>query len=394
MKVLISADSYKGSMESVEVAERIKKGVVRVFPDAEFQVVSMADGGEGTVDSVLARQKGKRVSILVRSPLLERVDASYGVLEDGTAIMEMAAASGLPLVASEKLDVMKATTYGTGEMILDALDKGCRKIYIGIGGSATNDAGIGMAQALGASFRDGKGQEVGIGGGELDKIETIDLSKMDKRLDETEIVVMCDVTNPLYGINGATNIYGRQKGATEDMIQNLDIGMEHIADLMCATSGIDARWEKGAGAAGGLGWGLVVFTKAKLQSGIESILELTGFEEKCEWADIVITGEGKIDSQSVCGKVIDGMAKITKKHNKPLVAIVGCIDDDYAEIYKAGVNTVEACVARPMDVEFAMHNTKEYLPNAAERVMRAIGVGLELNVGMVSDKREKIRFVS
>lgn len=393
MKVLISADSYKGSLESIEVAECIKEGVIRVFPDSEFQVVSVADGGEGTVNSILARLKGERISALVRNPLLESVNASYGILKDGTAVMEMAAASGLPLVESENLDVMKATTYGTGELIKDALEKGCRKIYIGIGGSATNDAGIGMAQALGASFRDGSGKEVGFGGGELNKIETIDLSNMDKRLEETEIIVMCDVTNPLYGANGATNIYGRQKGATEDMVEELDIGMKHIAELMSKMTGNDMHWKEGAGAAGGLGWGLLVFTRAQLQSGIESILKLTGFEEKCKWADIVITGEGKIDSQSVCGKVIDGMAKITKKYNKPLVAIVGCIDDDYIEIYKAGVNTVEACVARPMDVEFAMKNTREYLPNAAERAMRAISIGLELKIDIITEK-EEIRYIS
>ncbi len=384
MKVLISADSYKGSLESVEVAQGIQKGVERVFPDAEFQVVSVADGGEGTVDSILAKLQGKQAYVLVKNPLGEIVNARYGILKDGTAAIEMAAASGLPLIQTEELDIMRATTYGTGELIKAALDEGCRKIYIGIGGSATNDAGIGMAQALGASFKDDKGQEIGFGGGEVERIKTVDLSGMDKRLEETEIIVMCDVTNPLYGPEGAANIYGRQKGATDELIKQLDKGMEHIADLMCTTSGIDVRWEKGAGAAGGLGWGLVVFTKAKLQRGIDSILELTGFEEKCRWADIVITGEGKIDSQSVCGKVIDGMATITQKHNKPLLAVVGCIDDDYAEIYNAGVGTVEACVARPMNVEYAMNETKEYLPNAAERVMRAVKLGLELNDSNIS----------
>ncbi len=384
MKVLISADSYKGSLESVEVAQGIQKGVERVFPDAEFQVVSVADGGEGTVDSILAKLQGKQAYVLVKNPLGEIVNARYGILKDGTAVIEMAAASGLPLIQTEELDIMRATTYGTGELIKAALDEGCRKIYIGIGGSATNDAGIGMAQALGASFKDDKGQEIGFGGGEVERIKTVDLSGMDKRLEETEIIVMCDVTNPLYGPEGAANIYGRQKGATDELIKQLDKGMEHIADLMCTTSGIDVRWEKGAGAAGGLGWGLVVFTKAKLQRGIDSILELTGFEEKCRWADIVITGEGKIDSQSVCGKVIDGMATITQKHNKPLLAVVGCIDDDYAEIYNAGVGTVEACVARPMNVEYAMNETKEYLPNAAERVMRAVKLGLELNASNIS----------
>lgn len=267
----------------------------------------------------------------------------------------------------------------TGELIKAALNEGCRKIYIGIGGSATNDAGIGMAQALGASFKDEQGQEVGFGGGVLEKVVAIDLSEIDKRIAETEIIVMCDVTNPLYGPDGAANIYGRQKGATDELVEKLDKGMAHIADMVSNISACETRWDKGAGAAGGLGWGLLEFANAKLQSGIDSILELIGFEEKCKWADIVITGEGKIDSQSVCGKVIDGMANVTNKHNKPLLAVVGCIDNDYAKIYEAGVETVEACVARPMDVEYAMTNTKEYLPNATERVMRAVKLGMELN---------------
>lgn len=378
LNILIATDSYKGSLDSEEVAKCIRKGVSRVFPDAQFQILAIADGGEGTVDSILKKQNGRYETVQVLKPNGGNVQARYGILKNKTAILEMAAASGLPLVTSEEKDVMKATTYGTGQLVKAALDHGCRNLYIGIGGSATNDAGVGMAQALGASFRDRNGKEIGFGGGELEKIEEIDLSGMDERLKETKITVMCDVINPLYGPEGAAGIYGRQKGATDQQIQQLDVGMKHLADLMSKKTKRDSRWEKGAGAAGGLGWGFVVFTGAKLLSGIGAILELVGFEEKCRWADLVITGEGKIDVQSVCGKVIDGISAVTTRYQKPLIAVAGSIDDDFLQIYEKGVEAMEACVMRPMSIENALEKTRQYLPDAAERIMRAVRVGLQM----------------
>lgn len=378
MNILIATDSYKGSLDSEEVAKYIRKGAGKVFPDAKFQILAIADGGEGTVDSILRKQNGRYETVQVLKPNGGNVQARYGILKNKTAVLEMAAASGLPLVALQDKDVMKATTYGTGQLMKAALDQGCRNLYIGIGGSATNDAGVGMAQALGASFRDRDGKEIGFGGGELERIAEVDLSGMDERLKTTKITVMCDVTNPLYGPEGAAGIYGRQKGATDQQILQLDVGMKHLADLISEQTKEDNRWEKGAGAAGGLGWGLVVFTGAKLLSGIEAILELVGFEEKCQWADLVITGEGKIDMQSVCGKVIHGISVITTKYQKPLIAVAGSIDDDSSQIYAAGVETMEACVMRPMTIENALEKTKQYLPDAAERIMRAVRVGIQM----------------
>lgn len=378
MKMLIASDSYKGSLSTVAVAEQIKKGVLKVFPKAEFRVMPIADGGEGTVEALISNLGGSYKHVEVHTPNGGTTEAVYGILENGVAVLEMAQASGLTLVAPEERDILKATTYGTGELIKAALDEGCRKICIGIGGSATNDAGVGMAQALGASFKDFNGKEVELGGGYLKDIAQIDLSKIDERLKETELVVMCDVTNPLYGENGAANIYGPQKGATRELIEFLDCGMMHLADLASDELGVDIRWEKGAGAAGGLGWGLVVFTGAKLKRGIEAILDICNFDEKATWADIIVTGEGQIDNQSVCGKVIDGIAKRAVAYGKPVVAIAGGIADEAVDVYKVGVGSMEACVCRPMNTDQAIKNATAYLEKAAERIFRSVRLGMEM----------------
>lgn len=380
MKILIASDSYKGSLSTVEVAEQIQKGALKAFSDMEFEILPIADGGEGTVHALISSLGGKYERIYVHAPNGEMTEAIYGILENGTAVLEMAQASGLTLVPGEQRDIMKASTYGTGELIKAALDRGCRKICIGIGGSATNDAGIGMAQALGASFKDKKGKEVCSGGGFLKDIEKIDLSGMDARLGETEITVMCDVTNPLYGSNGAASIYGPQKGATKEMIRELDAGMEHLADLVAEQLQTDIRWEKGTGAAGGLGWGLVIFTGARLKRGIEAILDISNFDEKVQWADIVVTGEGQIDHQSVCGKVIDGISRRAVMYGKPVIAIAGSIADNAAGVYQVGVKSMEACVCRPMNIGQAMENSETYLEKAAERIFRSIRLGMELNM--------------
>lgn len=378
MKILIASDSYKGSLSTTEVADKIRKGALKVFPDTEFKTLPVADGGEGTVESMISNLGGTYEKVVVHKPNGGVREAYFGILNNGIAVLEMAQASGLTLVTQEERDVMKATTFGTGELIRGALDKGCRQICIGIGGSATNDAGIGMAQALGASFKDKDGKEVGPGGGSLQDIVEIDLSKMDIRLAETEITVMCDVTNPLYGPDGAANIYGPQKGADGKKIERLDEGMRHLADLMSSMGYKDIRWEKGAGAAGGLGWGLVVFAGAKLKRGIEAILDICNFDTEVGWADIIVTGEGQIDNQSICGKVIDGVAKRARTYGKPVIAIAGCLADNATVAYSAGIEGMEACVSRPMNTSQAMDNAGFYLELAAERIFRSIRVGMEL----------------
>lgn len=378
MKFLLASDSYKGSLSTLQVAEQIKKGVMKVFPDAEFICVPVADGGEGTVDTMVTNLGGEYRTVEVTAPDGRRIKAQYGLLKNKKVVIEMAAASGLPIVPKENRNVMTATTYGTGEMIRAALLEDCDQIYIGIGGSATNDGGVGMAQALGYSFRDINGCEVGFGGGELKKIVTIDASNVDKRLKDKQIVVMSDVTNPLCGKTGASAIYGPQKGATPDQVKELDEGLKHFARLVKEQMGLDLLDMPGAGAAGGLGAGLVAFTGAKIKSGIETVLEVAGFKEKLDWADIVITGEGKIDSQSVLGKVISGISEMAKEKDVPVIAVSGAIDYGAEVIYEKGVSTMEAAVCKTMLLDEAVKNADILVENAVERVMRAIKIGQKM----------------
>lgn len=376
--MLIASDSFKGSLSTFQVAEKIRSGALKVFPNAEFRTMPIADGGEGTVSALITSLGGTCEEAFVHMPNGGQRVASYGILNNGIAVLEMAEASGLTLVKEKDRDIMTASTYGTGELIQKAMDRGCKKIYIGIGGSATNDAGIGMAQALGASFLDKDGREVQPGGGSLRDIQTINLQNMDKRLKDTEIVVMCDVTNPLYGPEGAASIYGPQKGATLEDIQKLDQGMENLANKMCALGYKDIRWEKGSGAAGGLGWGLVLFAGAKLMPGIDAILDICDFDREILWADLIITGEGQIDHQSICGKVIDGITKRAVRQGKPVIAIAGSLSDNAQSVYQIGVGSLASCVSRPMDIHEAIENAETYLEIASERIFRAIRIGMEL----------------
>lgn len=378
MRILIATDSFKGSLSTLEAAGRIKAGAEKVFPQAEFCVLPLADGGEGTAETLTESLGGIYRYAAVHGPDGRPVRALYGLLDPMTAVLEMAQASGLTLVPETRRNIMTASTYGTGELIRAALDLGCRKICIGIGGSATNDGGVGMAQALGVSFIGEDGREVGPGGGALEQIREIRMEGLDPRLKETELTVMCDVTNPLYGPQGAARVYGKQKGASEKDMELLDRGMEHLADLVCAELGTDYRWEQGAGAAGGLGFGLLAFAGARLRRGIETILDLCGFDEKAKWADLIVTGEGRIDGQSVCGKVIDGIAGRAARYQKPVIAIGGSIGEDGHLVYEAGVDGMEACVCRPMDTAQAMEHAGEYLEQASLRIFRSIRLGMEL----------------
>ena len=363
----------------MQVAEQIKKGVRKVFPEAEFMCVPVADGGEGTVETMVTHLGGEYRTVKVTAPDGSKIDARYGILKNGIAVIEMAAASGLPIIPKEKRNVMTATTYGTGEMIKAALAEECEQIYIGVGGSATNDGGVGMAQALGYSFLDRNGKEVGFGGGELEKIEKIDSSGADPRLKKKKIVVMSDVVNPLCGKSGAAAIYGPQKGASPKQVEELDRGLKHLANLIREQMGINLEELPGAGAAGGLGAGLVAFAGAEIRSGIKTVLELANFREKLDWADLVITGEGKIDSQSVLGKVISGISQMAKEKNIPVIAVSGAIEYGAEVIYDKGVSTMEAAVCKTMQLDEAVRNADTLVENAVERVMRAVRIGQKIS---------------
>lgn len=379
MKIVIASDSYKGSLDSSQVNEAMRKGILRVFEDAEIICIPIADGGEGTVDAVMTCCGGSYCYETVTGPDGREVIARYGILPDKSAVIEMAAASGLPLVQDVTPDtVMNSTTYGTGQLIASALDKGCRKIYIGIGGSATNDGGIGMLQALGVSFLDADNREVGFGGKYLDKIARIDISNLDSRIRETELVVMSDVTNPLCGENGAAVVYGPQKGATEEEIAILDKGLAQFAELICQMNLPDIRNLPGAGAAGGLGGGLVSFLGAEIRPGIKAILEIADFEKSVQWADLILSGEGRIDGQSANGKVVSGIAEIAGKYNVPVIAICGSVEKDAREIFEKGISGMEAAVCRPVTLEKAMDEAEQNVIDAAERVMQMVKAGMAI----------------
>jgi glycerate 2-kinase len=379
MNILIVSDSYKGSLSTTEVAEQISKGILKVIKDANLKCIPMADGGEGTVDVMVDYLGGHFEYCDVVGPMGDKVKAKYGILQDGKAVIEMAAASGLPLVNDKKRNIMKASTYGTGQLIKATLDEGCRQIYIGIGGSASNDGGIGMAQALGAHFLDDNGKEVGYGGGALKSIVDIDLSELDVRLKEIKLIVMSDVTNPLCGSTGAAAVYGPQKGATQEQIELLDEGLLNLANVIKKKLNLDVTQLEGGGAAGGLGMGLVAFTGANLKSGIEAMLHVAEFDEKLKWADLVITGEGRIDGQSINGKVPTGVAKRAATLGVPVIAIVGSIGTNAEAVYEHNIDAMESCVKAPCTLEEALKNAEENLVSATERIMRSVNVGIKLS---------------
>ncbi len=371
MKILVAPDSFKGSLTALEIASYIEKGILKVLPDAEVLKVPMADGGEGTVQSLVDATGGEIIYKEVTGPLGNKVNAFFGMLGNGkTAVIEMATASGLPLVPENELNPAVTTTYGTGELIRFALDQGARELIIGIGGSATNDAGVGMAQALGASFRCGKDQEVGYGGGELDKIKKIDLSNLDKRLKDTKVEVACDVTNPLYGPEGAAYVYGPQKGATQELVELLDRNLKYFSKIVKEQLGIELQDLPGAGAAGGLGAGLFAFLGAGLKSGVDIVLEANNFEEKIKGVDLVITGEGKLDDQTIKGKTPVGVARKAKENNIPVIAFAGMVDKTSAEIYKAGIDAVFSIIQEPVSIKEAFRRTGEWLEMMTEQVIR------------------------
>lgn len=351
MKIVIAPDSFKGSLTAVEISDAIEQGIREIFPDAKVIKIPMADGGDGTVECLVNATGGEILKEKVRGPLGDEVLASYGILGDKkTAVIEMAEASGLTLVPENKRNPLITTTYGTGQLIKAALDRGCRKMIIGIGGSATNDGGAGMVQALGVKLLDREGREIGFGGGELKKIFQIDIKLLDNRLPETKVLIASDVSNPLCGPQGASKIYGPQKGATHEMVEELDESLAYFAQTIKRDLNKDVKDIPGAGAAGGLGASLMAFLEAELRPGIEIIIEIVKLEQVIKDADLVITGEGKIDSQTIYGKAPIGVAKIAKKYNVPVIAVAAIIDDDADIVYQYGINALIKISEPPMSL--------------------------------------------
>lgn len=355
MKIVISIDSLKGSLTSIEAANAIKKGILSVDNKSDVIIMPLADGGEGTVEALVQGMNGEEKVITVTGPINEKVNATYGILkETNTAIIEMAQASGLPLVPAELRNPLNTTTYGVGEIIKEAIEKGCRNFIVGIGGSATNDCGVGMLQALGFEFYDENDNLVGLGGKVLNQIKKINTENKLKELDECNFKIACDVNNPLYGENGAAYIYGPQKGATKEIVKELDKGLKNFAEVVKKDLGKDIAHIEGAGAAGGLGFGFLGFLNSKLESGIKIILDEIKLEEVVKDADLVITGEGRLDNQTAMGKAPIGVAKLAKKHGAKVIAIAGCTTPDAVKCNEEGIDAYFSIVNKAMTIDEAM----------------------------------------
>lgn len=382
LKVVVAPDSYKGSLTAFEVAESITSAFKSVWPDSLIEQIPLADGGEGTTHALVHATGGRIVSRKVTGPLGVEVPGFFGILGDGqTAVVEMAAASGLQWLSPHERNPLKTTTRGTGELIRAALDAGCTKIIVGIGGSATNDGGVGMAQALGASFRDARGNELSGGAEAILALESIDLSGIDRRLSQATIVVACDVQNPLIGPEGAARVYGPQKGATADDVERLEAAMLHLAQKIEARLGLDVASIPGGGAAGGLGAGLIAFARARLVPGIDLILETVRFHERVRGADVVITGEGMVDGQTVYGKTPYGVLKAAQELDVPVVVIAGGLGADVHLLEDAGFAALVDCTPRPMDLDEATQNAKTHVEQAALGVARLLKIGASLSAG-------------
>ncbi|UTE74996.1 glycerate kinase [Rossellomorea marisflavi] len=377
MKIVIAPDSFKESMTALEAAKSIEKGMKAVFPDAEYQLLPMADGGEGTVQSLVDATGGTIRERSVTGPLGETVQAFFGILGNGkTAVIEMAAASGLHLVEPAKRNPLLTTSRGTGELIRAALDEGVSHIIVGIGGSATNDGGVGMMQALGGKFLDEKGEEIGPGGGALSAIKSIDLSLLDSRLDSVKLEVACDVTNPLTGPTGASAIFGPQKGATPEVVRTLDGNLAHLASI--TIGGSEVASIAGTGAAGGLGFALLAFLKAELIRGIDIVLKAVSFSEKVKDASLVITGEGRIDGQTIYGKTPIGVAKSAKVYEIPVIGIAGSLTEDSTVVYEHGIDALFSIVPGIIELNEAFNQA----PRLLERASRNMASVLKMGIGI------------
>lgn len=380
MKIVIAPDSYKESLSALQVASEIENGFRAIFPDAEYVKLPVADGGEGTVEAMVAATQGKIVRLRVTGPLGEPVDAFYGLSGDEScAFIEMAAASGLELVPPARRDPLVTTSWGTGELIANALDRGVQHFIIGIGGSATNDGGAGMVQALGARLLNAQGEQIGYGGGSLPQLASIDISQLDARLRQCRFEVACDVTNPLTGEEGASAVFGPQKGATPELVAQLDAALAHYAAIIQRDLDIDVLHISGGGAAGGMGAALHAFCQAELRRGIEIVTEALGLDELVKDATLVITGEGRIDSQTIHGKVPIGVANVARRYNKPVIAIAGSLTADVGVVHQHGLDAVYSVLYSICTLEEALDNAAQNVRMTARNIAATLKIGQAFN---------------
>ena len=379
MKLLFASDSFKGTLTSDQTIELLTKAAEEVFGRCETSGVPVADGGEGTTDAVVKARNGEIITVPVHGPLMEMEQGFYGRLSDTEAILEMAAASGLPMVPEEKRNPLNTTTYGTGELLKAALDAGYTEIAIAIGGSATNDGGMGFASALGIRFLDQEGNVLEGRGENLEKVAHIDMSGLDPAIQKAHFTVMCDVTNPLCGPNGATYTFGKQKGGTPEILDRLEKGMQNYRDVIIREFGINPDEIQGSGAAGGLGAALKVFLHAEMKSGIETVLDLIDFDARLEGVDLVVTGEGRTDWQSCFGKVMQGVGDRSAKHQVPVAALCGGLGPDYEKIYAHGIRSIMTTVDGPMPLKEALDNASELYYKGAIRMFRFLQTGMQMN---------------
>lgn len=379
MKIVIAPDSFKESVSAELAARAIARGFHEVYPDAECVCLPIADGGEGTVDALVAATGGRKVSVAATGPLGERVAAFYGVSGDGkTAVIEMAAASGLMLTPAARRNPLLATSYGTGELILHALDQGICHLILGIGGSATVDGGVGMVQALGGRFYRPDGKALPWGGGELATLSGVDLSALDARLRQCRIEVACDVDNPLVGPRGAAAVFGPQKGATAAMVAQLEQGLTQYAEVIRQSTGRDVRHVAGGGAAGGMGIACQVFLGAALKPGIEIVMAALGLEQALAEADLLITGEGRIDSQTLGGKALSGVARLARARGLPVIALAGVVEEGAEALHAQGIDAMFSILPRLSTLEVALSQGELNLQRSAANVARAMRIGRRL----------------
>lgn len=381
MKIVIAPDSFKESLTAMAVASEIEAGFREFFPDAQYVKLPVADGGEGTVQAMIDASGGRRVELQVTGPLGEPVSAFYGLMGDGaTAVIEMAAASGLELVPPARRNPLYTTSYGTGQLILNALDAGARRFVLGVGGSATNDGGAGMLQALGGRLLDAAGADLNAGGGALAALARIDLSALDARIKDSVFDIACDVTNPLVGERGASAIFGPQKGATPEMVEQLDANLRHYAALIARDLDQHVAEIPGGGAGGGIGAGMMVFLGGRLRPGSEIVTAAVGLDAAVADADLVITGEGRIDGQTIHGKTPIGVAKVAQRHGKPVIAIAGGLAAGAAAVHAHGIDAVFGAVSRPCTVEEALAGAAVNVRSAARNIAAVLSLGRGLGM--------------
>ena len=372
-KYVVAPDSFKESMTAKEVCDAMEKGITEADSAAEVIKVPMADGGEGTVDSLVDATQGQRVIVEVTGPLGNKISAYYGILGNGTtAVIEMAKASGLEIVEKKKRNPMITTTFGTGELIRDALDHNVKEIIIGLGGSSTNDGGSGMAQALGAKLLDQNNHQIPFGGGNLDKLDKIDISNLDSRLQDVKIILASDVTNPLIGKDGASRVFGPQKGATPEMVEKLENNLQHYAKIVKRDLNKEVALVSGAGAAGGLGAGLIAFTTCEMRRGVDLAIEVTKLEDKIRDADYVFTGEGGTDFQTKFGKTPYGVAKLGKKYHKPVISLAGYLGEGIDSLYSEGFTAIFGIIPGACDLSTALKNGPSNVARTTENIVRLL----------------------